>query len=1645
MEKKILNKSRACAPLLLAVMLAVGSVTFANDRVVVPVPDTLDINNGNFENLKHESSGAGVYNEGTVNINNTSFKNNSIDPGFPTEPTEISPYDYTVEGAAASNYGEINIENSTFENNTNSALYHYIFKVPEPQVGSIVQENIDMSLGYGGAIANHSNATISDSIFKNNIAAQMGGAIYNDSDGSLNLIGNNEFIENKADSEYFVVNTYKINDELLNGYDNDYNGFGGAIANHGMLKVDGAKFSSNYAAFIGGAIFSEGKTDGSGTGKLEVLNSLFENNISKSNRDKRLYDQINKNWEESHTIQGSGGAISTSSDTVIKDSTFIANEAGTHGGAVDFYGSNSFNSKLNIQNSTFDSNKSGQQGGAVNFSFEKFDDDMTIPAVEISNSKFKNNFAAQQGGAISTEKDTILALSDSNFHSNKAYTEYKNEENNGDNSLLYGEITNKIETYASGDGGAIYNENIANINNSTFSNNTAAEKGGAIYNKGALSISGGSKFTNNTAKSQYDLRYNQDFTDKLSYEYRTEGLGGAIYNDNTLIIDNAEFTGNIAGYAGGAISSGATDSDSDLTRNFSVNISNSKFENNSTSISEWANYVVGSPNPPTEIVELINFKDFRGRGGAIFNGRRSIVNISDSAFIGNSSYSGGAIYSGVGNSFVLGEEQQYYPIVLSIENTTFENNTAYAGGAIFNKNADVILKDTSFIGNKAEFGGAIASDNCALDIGKTPTINITAENKNVEFKDNTANQGADIYLNGSNLNLNTANDKSITFNGGITGRSFAINSENEQGETTATKEYIPQININNETAPAGNAGTVVFNAPVAPVPSSRIQINVKGGNVVLNNDANFDDTEVTLASGAFLDLSNNKVGTMSLNTFSADNANIAIDIDAKNQNFDTIVAKGPSTGNLNLTSVNLISDFEEGINSYTGDFTDKGMSSDLNINSPLALDVLTNKYLYTISAGTNKLYINRLVDDENKTVEIDGFSLAISGSDTISQNNKDINLADERSFSANEDIVISGSGLKNGWTGNLGGTKLTVNGNGYSIDGNQNSGIVVNNNQTLKINDTNIANFKTTSANEAALTVKDGGKLEINAINNDISINNIISEADEANAIYLDGTTAKADISTSSDRTVEIGNDIRSANVSNEITLRGDGRIVFNGKIDPLTINNENKDTIHNNYIDAVKYNINSGSVTFTKDDYLSNPDGNKNSINFNGGLLNIANGAVSDIALSSIELNKNSNISVDADLAAEKMDTISADSYNIVDGKLNVSNINLLSDANKDKTVISFAPDELKSHVTTSVKDVAYSAIYKYGVGYDPTTGEFAFTRGSSSDYANVNPSVMASSVAAQAGGYLTLLNSYDQAFANMHMTMLMSKADREAMKNRNKYAYSDSMYTYAPTQLPEESKGLWARPYSSFESVALRGGPRVSNVMYGSFIGGDSAMKELGHGFDGVFSLYAGYNGSHQAYQGNSIYQNGGTLGATGTLYKGNWFGAWTANVGANGADANTSRGSENFGMLLAGTAIKTGYNWELFNSKMILQPSYLMSYSFVNTFDYHNAAGVNITSDPLNAIQVVPGVKLIGNCPNGWQPYLGVNFVWNIMDKTKFQANDVSLPELAIRPYVEYGIGIQKRWGERFTGYGQAMFRSGGREGVAFSVGLRSKVGK
>ena len=453
-----------------------------------------------------------------------------------------------------------------------------------------------------------------------------------------------------------------------------------------------------------------------------------------------------------------------------------------------------------------------------------------------------------------------------------------------------------------------------------------------------------------------------------------------------------------------------------------------------------------------------------------------------------------------------------------------------------------------------------------------------------------------------------------------------------------------------------------------------------------------------------------------------------------------------------------------------------------------------------------------------------------------------------------------------------------------------------------------------------------------------------------------------------------------------------------------------------------------------------------------NGGGLSLQNGAIQNTNLGNLILNNDLDLRLDGNFANQTLDTITANNFEANGNNINISNINVLSATTQKSFSISPLGEGMDSAVRDALagaiqytgSDITYGSIYKYTASYDPTTAMFNFGLVGGGGYDSFNPSVLAA--AAQLGGYLNQLNAYDNAFRNMDMYMLMTKEQRQAMKYRNKYAsVANNNIVFDPTVSQYENKAGWFRPYATFENVSLNNGPKVSNVAYGSYFGVDSELYDLGHGWDGMLGLYGGYNGSHQSYDGVSIYQNGGTLGLVGIAYKNNFFTGLTANVGANTGEANTMFGSEDFSMLMTGIASKTGYNYELAKGKFIIQPSMLMSYSFINTFDYRNAAGVKIDSDPLHAIQLEPGIKFIGNLQNGWQPYAGVSMVWNIIDKTHFTANDVSLPNLSIDPFVKYGIGVRKSWGERFTGFFQTYITNGGRNGIGLQAGFRWTLGK
>lgn len=1652
-----MNKNSFLTSLLAAAVLATANIVIAADRTIVKDGETVNIQDKTYNNIQYEGEGGAVYVEseskGKIDsINSSTFDGNTAQSGGAIATDAWVGYEYISSPVINA------INDSIFTNNTATGIYlkddlsdwpeefekpkayetlsgsggaidsffvineinNTIFSNNRVDITSLTTENPQYDLlqvsasggAVSGRIANINNATFTNNYVKSN--GVSGGAALALADNYIKRFVFNEDT-GFEDTELTKLPAFNIKDSIFenNRVEGLYAG-GGAVSANGEVNITNTKFNSNTAENAGGAIYLPGITEQIyntyETGEMQLVktiysdavikDSTFENNSVTNNKASDIYSNYyvdafgDETAEYSYTATPQGGAIYSGGNLSIDNTVFKGNSALKT--VEDNYDNGDFSGKSIYYEG---------QGGAIYNTGEASEEISYYPGLSVTNSTFENNKSAE-GGAIYNE-GTIKELKGNTFINNSALYEYKSE---GSHSYDDNGITvsgSSIHKSHGEEGGAISSKNgDLNIENNTFERNTAAY-GGAIYNKpgtgaGSLNIKD-SKFVNNSS-------YNEDSdsgtltVDDKTYTWNNEhyglGSGGAIVSYSDTKIENSEFSGNTTGGDGGA-----------MYVNGDLTVKNSTFKNN---IAKANNKGTTYNYKGNGEVEQVDYNYDEGYGGAISHGVGNLT-IENSRFEDN--IAGGEGGGAISTSNALA----------TISNSTFtSNSTTGSGGAIDLYGGTLNITDTDFINNSAKHGGAISVEH-KDSMAPVPIVTVTALNKDVKFSGNNAEKGGDIYIADSTLNLNANTGRQMKFDGGIVGKDSIIN--------------INDSSVNSLYENLSSVGKIVIDNFVSPEETSSLSVNLKAGTLALTKDNYLNCTDLTLEEGSLLDLANNNVGEMNLNSLTSNNANLKIDMNlaSSNQIFDTIKAN-TAASILNLQNVNIMSDFADTTkNEYTASITPDGMELKTPENG---INVLTNDYVYTITAKDNNLTVNRLADENGEALKTDGFTVAVNQTDKVG--GVDVALSDDRIYSANNDIKITATNSEIGWTGNLGGKSLTVNGNGYTLDGEDNIGFAINNGQTLTFNDTNIKGFAPTPERKAALTINDGGAVNINASNSDVSI----GSNSNTDVIYLDGTSSKAFLTTENNKSITLNDKISSANSSNELNLNGNGKITFAGIAQKLTLNNNNSNTVHNKYVDGVNYNLNSGMVTFAKDEYL-NGQTNKNTLNFNGGTLNLANNSVGTIDLDAININSNSNIMLDADLAQETMDKITADSATAnKDAILNVSEINLLSDATKDKVEINAVDptvtlnenDTLANHIATIVTEVAYSPIYKYGVGYDPATGNFSFTRGSSQNYNNVNPSVMVGPVAAQLGGYMGMLDTYNNAFNNMDMRMLNPASVRMAQKQANRYAITEEAdgVTYKVNET--NSGGTWVRPFAAYDSVGLSNGPKVSNMSYGTFIGGDSAIHQFKNGGEGVLSAHVSYLGSHQSFNGNSIYQNGGNLGLTGTYYKGNFFSGLTVNAGASVADASTRYGNEDFPMLTAGIANKTGYNFEFKDGKFIIQPSLLLSYTFVNTFDYTNAAGVSINGDSLHAFQISPNVRFALNTKNNWQPYFTVGMNWNIMNDSEFTANMATLPDLSIKPYVQYGLGIQRTINDNFTAYGQVLLRHGGRNGIAANAGLR-----
>ncbi len=1022
-----------------------------------------------------------------------------------------------------------------------------------------------------------------------------------------------------------------------------------------------------------------------------------------------------------------------------------------------------------------------------------------------------------------------------------------------------------------------------------------------------------------------------------------------------------------------------------------------------------------------------NFVD-NANGGVIYN-NGTITTISSSEFNHNGVYDGGALGGGaIYNNSKIGTIEdskfQYNALrgfakngaaifnaqdssITTIKNSTFlengkntdGNDYASVGGAIYNKGVIGNENDTtsgiiggSFTGNEAQYGGgAIFNEGTIYNIS------------GVTFKENYSGDdgGGAIknlnYIASITNSVFDSNRASTDLGNDIDAKGAAIyNVKDSNSDTRATIDEITSCEFYSNLSEDFGGAVSNFGGYIGKIDNSIFGAEGKG-----NQGA---------SAGA---LNNQRGGTIDAITNSTFAYNKALEPHDFPQGFGGAIVNR-SYQDVD-TKINLI-DNVKFLNNES-----RGLNDENQGDSGYAYGGAIHNMQAEIGAIKNSTF------SENKVIagEREDFHGTAKGG-AIANVNGDI----ER-ISGHIKTISDSTFIKNEASGSevYGGAIYNeciigkINENGEITDGIVNSSFIGNHADTENGTAKGGAIYTSTDLN----IIANNGKASTFSGNY-----TKVGDTVENNAIYVD-SLEESDIVTlnldASDKAKIIFDDTIDGNKYN-LKLSGNksGEIYINNKISNADISQKDVTSIVN---EASNLNYN-------------------NTLAIESGVMNIMHLGMNEASLSLNSFSNNGTIninSVDVDIAGEQMGQITADSYGSMNGTINVNGLNILTNPVKDKTNIMFADKAFSNTVKYNGAKEYASNVYKYGITYLPETGEFEFLKGagnSPSSAAAYNPALYVSSVATQVGGFLTQSQTLQDAFYHMNRYSKYTKNMRLMAETSNSYAVTEGS-TYNNSSIPETSSAMWVKPYTAFEKVNLKGGIGVSNITYGTLYGGDTDLVNLGHGFKGVVSAFVGYNGAHQTFNGISMNQQGGTLGATGTLYKGNFFTGLTVSAGASSGEAYTTAGRDNFAMLTSGIASKSGYNWEIKEGKVIVQPSLFVGYTFANTFNYINSSGAKIHTDPLHAIQIIPGLKFIGNTKNGWQPYAGVDMVWNIMGQKHIMANDVRLPQLSVKPYIQYGVGIQKSWANKFTAFGQTMIRNGGRNGIVLQAGFRWILGK
>lgn len=1644
-----------------------GGGAIYNNAPMTIKNSTFNSNDSNSSTTADANGGAIFNSNGTVTISDSTFDLNSANISIGTTTKAYG-------GAIYNNDGAMTITRGSFTNNTAGTS------------GGAIYSNVTTALR---------SLSVSGASFSNNNSATCG-AIYNAGTRTATLT-NNTFSTNSAttDGGGAIYNTGVISSSGNTYTSNTATTSGGAINNTGgTITATGETFTSNTASANGGAVYNSGtatftNSDFTGNGKTgATVNTINGGALYNTTGTTTLTDCSFSN----NAATTSGGAIYIASGTLNinstgEDVTFSGNTQGGSGNDILMAGGT-----LNLTANSKDIYINGgiQGTGTINklgignlilsatSANNLFTGTYTNSAgnVEINSAFFNgaNNFTAgtaqiKSGGSVifnsgDTWTNTIITNSGGTMNFNSLSLTGSKPYNQTAGTLSLNNTTGTGSSLIVGSGTGI-NITGGNINFSGTLNTLAVATGGVLNSGVALNLTTGNIFTisGGTATLNGTGAGADTWAGTLNISSGTLNLNSmtsnGIYNqtggttnlDSNSILTISNTNDNLSGGS--------------LLVNGEFRLSNTSAETVATAISGTG---VVTRNGSGSVTYTGNNSNFTGT----YNQTSGLATIQNSFFTGINNFIGGSVdVDAPSGNLTLNSNDTWTNtnILTSGGNFTMDAFLHTSGGTYNQTSGNLHLNNGSYLALNASntiSGGVVdylgSGSTLDVNIGGNfstgATLVLTLNTENI-FKvsgggatlNNTDTWGGlgkvdltsgnltlsglttnGIYTqSGGALTIGGAGTLTLGSNSSISGGSVAFSGTGNLLNVATGSTFAPAatVNISASNTFRVSGGT----ATLSNADTWAGTVDVTGGNLALNSIAsNGTYTQsggtTTLSSGTInlanaSELSGGSLvadGTVNLTNTLAETVATTISgtgtINKNAAGTSTFTADNSVfTGTFNLSSDGIIiqNNFFSGINKFTGASTSAEIQTggNLTLNSndtwtttnisttggSLTLDGFTHLAGGTYNQTSGALHINN------------SSSLTLSTSNSISGGTVDfgatgnlLNIATGGAFSSDTALNIT-----SGNTFRVSGGTATLNGAGTGID--TWDGAINLTSGTLTVN--NVSH----STGVYGTYSQSGGT--VNFINQDL---------DTSSAIVLTGGTMNLNAGSGGSGYLrdKINATAGIININKTVGANPtDGTIYVNASIDPPS-----------------EVNLYNGTMTLSSESNISG-----NNLGLYGGTINTQNSLIGTMALNNLTFAGNANWLMDVNLATILGDKITSTNAATGVGSLNINGINVLTDAGSNFTSVLVADANTRSFLSTSVTEVT-GALFKYGVTYDGAGGTLNFTK------TGINPAASTGDVA-QTSTFLLQAAIDRQFFGNVESFMSFPLAQRESTiccALNSKVASGQQTGAacpitgngmFSPIYTCDLNRGIWAKNFVSFEDIPLRNGPRVSTIEYGTLIGADDVIKKLKYGFVGNTSAFIGYLGSNQNYEGAGVSQNGVMIGLAENMVKQNFFLTLMASVGSSLGTSNNKWGNDNFSSLFAGAAAKCGYNFEFKNGDYIIQPNLMLAYTFTNTPSYRTASGLDMQTKPLNAMQVAPGIRLIKNLKEQkGQVYLTSNFVYNFMDNTRFTANDIQLPQLSIAPYIEYGIGYQGVWKDRFTGFFQTLLRGGGRNGVAFQLGLR-----